>query len=52
METKEALHSKTELEKNNRQNAQMTAGEFVSETDFKGILPNSVIVTARVNYDV
>ena len=30
----------------------MTAGEFVFETDLKRILLNSVIVTARVNYDV
>ena len=38
--------------KNNRQNAPVTAGEFAFEADFKVILLNSVIVIARVNYDV
>ena len=52
METEEPLHSRRRNWKNNRQNVPVTVGEFVFKTDFKRILLNSVIVTARVNYDV
>lgn len=50
METEEALHSKTVLEKQSAK--RRNDGWRVCLRNFKRILPNSVIVKARVNYDV